>query len=305
MRPTEGHLTTEEGVRLYFQTVGAGPQMVAIPNGLTLLDDFRPLAEGRTLLAYDVRHRGRSDTIADPAKLQRGIHDDVDDLEAVRRHFGLERMSLIGHSYVGVTVALYAMTHPTHAERIVQIAPMGPAPAKTYPPPLSYADDVGRDVFARLAGLQAQRDAHDPVEFCRRFWSVLRALYVTDPADAEKLRAWDRCDLPNERNFMKYWTGSILPSLKALDVRADDASKVTAPVLILHGTKDRSAPSGGAKEWAALLPNARLLTIEGGGHAPWIEAPARVFGALEDFLATDREPKAASPAPPAGVSSGT
>jgi proline iminopeptidase len=284
MRPTQGHLTTDEGVRLYFQTVGTEARTVVLPNGLTLLDDFRPLAEGRTLLVYDVRNRGRSDTIADPAKLQRGIHNDVDDLEAVRRHFGLERMSLIGHSYVGVTVALYAMKHPSHVERIVQIGPMGPAPAKTHAPPLSYADDVGRDVFARLAGLQAQRDAREPVEFCRRFWTILRALYVTDPADAEKLRAWDRCDLPNERNFMKYWMGSILPSLNALDVRADDASKVTAPVLIVHGTKDRSAPHGGATEWAALLPNARLLAIEGAGHAPWIEAPAHVFGAMEDFL---------------------
>ena len=305
MRPTEGHLTTDEGVRLYFQTVGTGPQTVVIPNGLALLDDFRPLAAGRTLVLYDLRNRGRSDTIADPAKLQRGIHHDVDDLEAVRRHFGVERLTLIGHSYVGVTVALYAMTHPSHVARIVQIGPMGPAPAKTYAPPLSYADEVGRDVFARLAGLQAQRDAHEPVELCRRFWSVLRALYVTDPADAEKLRAWDRCDLPNERNFMKYWMGSILPSLNALDVRAEEAAKVTAPVLILHGTKDRSAPFGGAQEWAALLPDARLVAIEDAGHAPWIEAPARVFGALEAFLATDREPKAASPAPPPGVSSGT
>jgi pimeloyl-ACP methyl ester carboxylesterase len=140
-------------------------------------------------------------------------------------------------------------------------------------------------VFARVAGLQAQRDQYDPVEFCRRVWSVLAALYVTDPANAHRTRAWGRCDLANERHFMKYWMGSLLPSLSALDVRADDTAKVTAPVLTIHGTKDRSAPYGGGQAWAALFPNGRLLTIEDAGHAPWVEAPERVLTALSDFLA--------------------
>jgi pimeloyl-ACP methyl ester carboxylesterase len=217
--------------------------------------------------------------------LQRGVHHDVDDLEAVRRHFGLERMTLIGHSYVGVTVALYAMSHPSHVERMIQIGPTGPTPAKRFDPPLSYADDVGRGVFAQLGQLQTRRDALDPVEFCREVWSVLAALYVTDPADASRTRGWGRCELPNERNFMKYWMGAILPSLNALDIQAADAARVTAPVLTIHGTKDRSAPFGGGQEWSERFPSGRLMTVPNAGHAPWIEAPEAVFGVLSAFLA--------------------
>ena len=33
-----------------------------------------------------------------------------------------------------------------------------------------------------------------------------------------------------------------------------------------------------------MLPNARMVTIENGGHAPWIEAPERVVPAIEQFL---------------------
>jgi hypothetical protein len=33
-----------------------------------------------------------------------------------------------------------------------------------------------------------------------------------------------------------------------------------------------------------ILPQARLLTIEGGAHFPWIEAPEKIFGAIRAFL---------------------
>ena len=140
-------------------------------------------------------------------------------------------------------------------------------------------DGVTRDTFARLGELQKERASHDPVEFCRRFWSVLRAIYVTDPKDADKIR-WDRCELPNERDFMKYWTGSILPSIQALDLSPSDVGSVETPVLTIHGTMDRSAPYDGGRDWATLLPNARLVTIEDAGHAPWIEDGSRVFRSI-------------------------
>ena len=43
------------------------------------------------------------------------------------------------------------------------------------------------------------------------------------------------------------------------------------PILTIHGTADRSVPYGAGAEWADLLPEARLLTIEEGAHYPWIE----------------------------------
>ncbi len=81
-----------DGVRLYYETLGTGPEVV-LPNGFHLLDDFRHLADRRTLIFYDVRNRGRSDSV------DRGsIADDVEDLEAVRKHFGIDRLDLIAHS---------------------------------------------------------------------------------------------------------------------------------------------------------------------------------------------------------------
>jgi len=33
-----------------------------------------------------------------------------------------------------------------------------------------------------------------------------------------------------------------------------------------------------------MLPNARLVSVENAGHAPWVEAEELVFGAIEEFL---------------------
>jgi proline iminopeptidase len=283
MQPGEGYVTTEDGVRLYFRILGEGPRALLFPNGFDLIDDFRRLAEGRRIVVFDLRNRGCSDSVEDTSKLTAGVHNDVEDLEAVRRHLGMEEVDVIGHSYVGLTVILHAMKHGARVRRVVQLGPTGPFPAKQYPEPLSYVDGVLPEVFATLGELQKERGSTDPAELCRKFWSVLRRIYVTDAADADKIR-WGRCDLPNEREFMSYWTGHVWPSVLGLNLTAEEIARVRTPVLTIHGLKDRSAPYGGGREWAMLLPDARLVTVRNGAHAPWIEAPEQVFGAIETFL---------------------
>jgi proline iminopeptidase len=290
MNTGEGFVEVGGGPRLWFRaaaadTLAGDAPMLVVPNGWYLLDFLAPLAAERRLVVYDPRHRGLSDAVTDPAELARGVDADVDDLERVRRHFDLERFDLLGHSYVGAMVALYALRHGERVGRLVQVGPMEPVPGKQYPPHLTgaAADGVVGEVMAELAALQAASEPADAVERCRGFWSVLRRIYVTDPADAPRAD-WGRCELPNERGFLRYWMGQLLPSLTAHALDAQKLAAVRAPVLTIHGTRDRSAPYGGGREWAMLLPDARLLTIEDGGHAPWIEAPERVLGAVADFL---------------------
>ena len=275
MPTTEGYLTTGDGIRLFYRMIGDGPQTVLIPNGLYFASDFAPLANGRRLIFYDLRNRGQSDTVTDPAKLAAGVHNDVEDLEAVRRHFSVAKADLMAHSYVAAVIALYAMKYPDSVRSIVQIAPTPPEYDKQYPPDLMNNDGLLPQVFAKLG--QIPRDG-DPAEVCRRFWETLRAIYVADPANAAKLD-WGRCELPNERNFMMYFNGSILPSLRAAKV-----ASFQTPSLIVHGRKDRNAAYGGALDWAKLLPKARLLTLENAAHAPWIEDPEPVFAAIDEFL---------------------
>src|SRR5262249_31703263 len=262
MQTTEGYITMDDGVRLYFEKAGSGSTAVIILNGFLYFDDFKYLAAGHTLISLDLRNRGRSDFVSDVSKLKRGIHQDVDDLEVVRRHFGLQQIHLLAHSYTGLTVMLYAMNYPAHVNRIVQISPIPPDGAKQYPAPLSNVDATLLEFFGKIQELEKERSSEDPIRFCKRFWSHLRAIYVANPADAGKITSWERCDLATERNLMSYWVGCLVPSIQSVHLTGRDLAGVKSPVLIVHGTKDRSSPYGGAKDWASMLPNAQLITVE-------------------------------------------
>jgi proline iminopeptidase len=248
-----------------------------------MIKDFAQLAKGRSMVFYDMRNRGRSDLVAEDAKLQGGYQNDVDDLEAVRRNLGLNRIDLIGHSTYGMTVVLYATKYPEHVNRIVQISPPPPNWGKQYPPNLSYSDATDREVPEQLAKIQSESASKDPVETCKQTWSAIIPFYVFDPAYASKL-GWDFCNLATERNMGQYFNKFIVPSIQNLNLKAGDFAKITMPVLTIHGTKDRTAPYGGAREWAMLLPNARLISIDYVAHIPYVEASEQVFRSIWSFL---------------------
>lgn len=281
--PSEGYITTKDNVRLYYRRVGNARKLVLIPNGMYYFDDFKLLADSRTLVFYDVRNRGRSDTITDSSKLALGIQNDVQDLEEVRAHFGNEKVDVLGHSYIGLMIGLYGMKFPDRVNRMVQIGPAQPDAAKQYSSDLAYVDEVITDVMSKLAKLQTEKRPEDPVESCKQFWSVLGPINVFNPAHAEKID-WGRCELSNERNFMQYWSEHISPSIQKIHLSPQQLTAMTSPVLVIHGDKDRSAPYGGARDWAMFWPNARLLTVDNVAHAPWIEAPDFVQPAIRDFL---------------------
>ena len=284
MTTREQFVTMADGARLFVQVRAADDRRpLIVPNGTYFVDDLSTLLRDRTVVVYDLRNRGQSDTITDAERLARGIENDVDDLEAVRAFCGFDRVDLLAHSYVAVLPVLYAMKFPAHVGRIVQIGPSAPNPLTEYPAPLMNRDETLRDALAGMQALQAERASMDPQAFCEKVWSLLRAIYVTRAADADKIR-WGRCDQPNERAFMTYWMQHVFPSLRRVAPADADLQRVTPPVLTIHGSRDRSAPYGGGREWAMRLPNARLLTVDDAGHAPWIEAPAAVHAAIATFL---------------------
>jgi proline iminopeptidase len=283
MTDTEGYVTVADGVDLFFQKVGYGSKTLIALNGFYLFDDFQYLAEDRTIIFLDLRNRCRSNYITDSAKLQRGVLNDVDDIEAVRREFDLDQVELLAHSYAGKTVILYAMNYPDHVSRIVQIGAMKPAEGRQYPEHLNPSDATLQEFFYKARQLEQERQSLDATEFCRKFWSLLRVIYVADPADADKIH-WDPCELPTELNLMTYWVQYLMPSILSATPTAEDLAKVSMPVLVVHGTKDRSSPYQAGREWAMTLPNARLLTIENAAHVPWIEAPEKVLDPIRTFL---------------------
>jgi len=280
----KGRLKVAEGVDIFYEVVGSGPA-VLVPLHMFLFKDFKHLAKGRTMVFYDVRNRGRSGRVEDTAKIT--IQDDVEDIEALRKHFGFEKISLIGESYTGLMVVMYAMKYPERVDKIVQI---GPVPLKfgtTYPKELTANDPSpvpAESEWEKLDKLRAEGfHKEKPKDFCEMDWAVSRKGLVGDPANASKIDS--PCSMENEWpvNLERHF-GSHFVSVQKLDIPQPEIGQVKLPVLTVHGTKDRNAPYGAGKEWVELLPNAELVTVEGAAHFPWVDAPDAVFSPIDGFL---------------------
>jgi proline iminopeptidase len=283
----EGFLETPDGVKLYFEKSGSGASTLILPGRLFLYPDFRMLDQIFTVIAYDMRNRGRSSFVQDGNLLT--LEHDVQDLEAVRRHFGVERFSTIGYSYLGKMVVFYALRYPERVERLVQIGAVPMALATEYPAELRNDDrEQVLDANGR-ANLRRLRDdgfhLEQPEKYCEEEWLVTRFLLVGDPKNVDRLGK-SQCAMPNEwpTNLTRHLFHHF-GSMSRFDLKASDVASLEAPVLTVHGTKDRNAPYGSGKEWAEALPNGKLFTAEGAAHQAWADRP-EVLVAIREFLAS-------------------
>jgi pimeloyl-ACP methyl ester carboxylesterase len=277
-----GWVVMPDGIRLRYDAVGSGPHVVLIPHGFELRADLERLAsDDRTLVFYDARNRGRSDSVEDSTRIS--IDADVADVEALRVALGAEKVSLVGYSVYGLVTALYTIEHPNRVRRLVQVGPVPIAfDPERYPTAPSVVDSAAR---ARIAQLESQgMPADRPEAFCRQRWEVTKVDLVGDPAAVARLRPPD-CTLrnewwPNFQRHLRHHFGSVL----RVELDRERIRATPVPVLTIHGTLDRNAAYAGGREWAATFPMARLLTIEGAAHRSWVDDPDGVLGAIDAFL---------------------
>lgn len=278
----EGHVTTDDSVRLYYRIVGDGSETVVVPIALYLEDLLAPLAgPGRRLIFYDPRHRGRSGR-GDLARVS--LDRQIEDLEQLRAALGIERMALLGWSGLGMEMAVYAIRHPDRVTRLVQVAPV--------PPAARILREAGGDRRVErgdrvaLAELDRRFDAGefaaDGAGFCR---ARNRLSLPTNFADtALAARVPDVCRWENEWPVHLWpYFDALLGSFGAYDW-LDEMATLNVPRLVIHGRED-GIPLAGARAWAAGFPNARLLVLAPAGHFPFIERPDAFFPAVDRFLA--------------------
>lgn len=287
--PEISNVETAPGVTLYVERYGDGPNVVLAPGRLFMANEFRALAApDRTLILYDMRNRGASSRVEDGAQLT--IMEDVRDVEALRAHFGAERVSLIGYSYLGLMVALYAAEHPDRVERLVQIGAVPRLFSTEYPPQhragLETMSEEGRAAARAWEAASAAAGAGgDQRELCVVQARWISYLLVGNPENANRIP--DTCQYENEwpANFDRH-LGHHFADIQQRDFPVQAFSALTLPVLTIHGTLDRNAPYGAGREWAQTFPAARLITVQGGAHQVWLDDPA-VIQDVDTFLRGD------------------
>jgi proline iminopeptidase len=289
-RVEEGYFKGPDYVKLFYRRLGEGNEFVVflhggpgadIHDGGYLMD---PLARGRVLIMYDQRGNGRSDLVSRPELLT--ADTEVRDLEALRRHFGIEKMSLVGLSWGSGLAALYTAAHPNRVSRIVFLSPM---PVANRP----FVEEREKKEKSLLSKEQADRlhlleeemktASDDRISaLCTEHDRISYGIYLVHPEkmpdDCCNICTLSPAAIRNSALVFK----AVVSSLGDFDFRPT-LRRITVPALVIEGANS-IVPLDSTREWANAPPHSRLLLIPHAGHANFVDQTDAVLNAIQVFL---------------------
>jgi pimeloyl-ACP methyl ester carboxylesterase len=209
---------------------------------------------------------------SDKPSVEFRIQTFVDFLGEFFRQQKIEQFSLAGVSFGGWVAAQYAIQalRPNLAD---------PADRLPIPNKLLLCDaaglkqDVPTDSFIAMSlpGSVAAQKASLEMLFCDQ---SLANDEVARHAFISRLAA-------NDGLTVRSLAGSLPTSSEWVN---DKLHLITIPTLVVWGAEDRVMPLAHGREFAANIPNAKLVVIEKCGHAPMVERPADFIAVTKDFL---------------------
>ncbi|MBS1848062.1 MAG: alpha/beta fold hydrolase, partial [Actinobacteria bacterium] len=233
------------------------------------------LADRHTVVAPDLPGHGRSAKGRGDYSLGASANVLRDLLVAL----DLGPVTVVGQSLGGGVAMQFAYQHPELCERLVLVSAGGLG--REVNPVLRFLSAPGSEVVLRVAAPWFVRDAGNSV----RRWLGARGIRA-ERID-EMWRAYDSLgDADTRAAFLRTLRSVIDVGGQAVD--ASDRLYLTEaiPTMVIWGDADHIIPVAHADHARDAMPHARVEILEGIGHFPQVEAPDRVIGLLEDFLAT-------------------
>ncbi|WP_437288246.1 alpha/beta fold hydrolase [Sorangium sp. So ce406] len=235
-----------------------------------------PLADRAQLVYFDHRGQGRS---ARGPKDTYTLENNVEDMEALRLHLGLDRIAVMGTSYGGMVAMAYALEYQQHISHLILVATA-----------------ASHRLIDRAKQIVAERGTERQSAACERLWAgalesdaqfaefleIMGPLYSTtfDPQKAAEssartiynVEAWN---VALER-FMR--TFDFTPRLPEIEV----------PTLVIAGRHDWICPPDLSEEIARLIPGADLRIFERSSHSVRADEPRALLDAIAGFLVYKR-----------------
>ena len=271
-----------DGTKIGYRVLGEGTPLVCLPGGpgrtCEYFGDLGGLSGSRRLIMPDTRGTGESEDAADPSSYR--CDRLVGDVEALRAHFDLDRIDVLGHSAAGNLAILYAAAYPKRIARLVLLTPSLLAIGA------DESEDTWRAALERRSGEPWYPEAMAAVE---------RA--GAGDRSAETRRAYmpfyygrwdDEARAHNEVGFGER-ARAVIANFRGEGAFNPAATReaigqLTAPVLLYGGELD-AGPTPGTLEGAArLFPDATVTLQPGAGHFPWLDDPALFAASVSSFL---------------------
>jgi proline iminopeptidase len=272
------------GVDLFTRQIGAGPLVVVLHGGPGahhdyLLPQFDRLARGRTLFYYDQRGGGKSPVQRD---VPVGWREQVADLDTLRDHLKIERLTLCGYSWGGLLAVLYLLEHPDRVERLALVSPASITARYRAEFERRFAERMGAPeiVRAREALRSSDLRQRDPAAYQRQAFALSVAGYFRDPAEARNLTPFRVTARTQQAVWSSLGEFDLRPRL-----RQYSSLVPRPPSLVLHGTFD-PIPIEASRELAGLL-KAEMVELPV-GHCPHVEATEQFVTTVDAFLPKDQ-----------------
>lgn len=227
---------------------------------------------GRFVVRLDSRDAGRSGR-SGAAGPSYSMDDTAADVVALLDALGLEAAVLAGVSLGGVTAQIVAVDHPERVSGLVLISttPRG--------------DDLPGPVEGLFAGEPEPPDWGDRAAAVRYLVELERPYGGTRFDEALMTRIAERTFEHADDLAAQLHNPFAVAEGRPL---RDRLGEIGAPTVVVHGTADPMFPPAHGRALAAAIPGARLVEVEGFGHAT---LPRDVWPLLLDAIT-------ALPAPP-------
>ena len=272
-----------------FGDAGAEPMLLIMGLGAQMIhwdDDFcwQLAARGFRVIRFDNRDIGKSSKLTGgkrltplellklrflkiPVAAPYKLRDMAEDVIGLMDVLGIHSAHLVGASMGGMIAQELAISFPQRVRSLTSI--MSTTGNPRVPPPTREAAAV------LMAPPPATKE-----EYLERFaqtWKILRV--GSFPQDEALDRA--RAERTYARGLNPAGVGRQFRAVLASGSRKQRLASVKVPTLVIHGTVDPLVRPEGGKDTAASIPGAKLLMIEGMGHALPIPMWPEIIDAID------------------------
>ncbi len=280
------------GIELCYEIFGsadAEPMLLIMGLGAQMIhwDDYfcRQLAaRGFRVIRFDNRDIGQSSKLTGgkrlgpvellklrflkiPVAATYRLHDMALDVIGLMDALGIKSAHLVGASMGGMIAQEVAISFPRRVRSLTSI--MSTTGNPKLPPPTREA--------AAVLMAPPPKTKEEYFERFAQTWKVLRV--GSFPQDEALDRS--RAERTFERGLNPAGVARQLRAILASGSRKERLASVKAPTLVIHGTVDPLVPPEGGKDTANSIPGAKLLMIEGMGHALPIPMWPEIIDAID------------------------
>ena len=203
------------------------------------------------------------------------LSDMAKDTAGLMREFDIAPAHVVGASMGGMIGQMLAAEHPETVRSLVSIMSSTGNRWRGQPSPSVYRYLLGKPATSR----------DEIVERAAEIFGVIGSKGLHD---AEQIREMAAASF--DRDHDASGPGRQLGAIIASGDRTEALRRITAPTLVIHGSRDKLIRPSGGRATAKAIPGARLMTIDGMGH----DLPRPLWPTLIDAIS--QHAKAASSA---------